>query len=164
MTPNIRNILIGIAIAIIAYFAWHLFSGGDAEAAINARLDRLEEIARKEGKESPIQAFGSAKKAAGFVIEKPYIELLPGMEPVGNRESLAGALAAARGRADTIELDFTNRSIDVAESGDRALVLVRTMASGNAFGESRNYNARFRMEWEQIDGEWLITRVERLDD
>ncbi len=164
MKPQVRNILIGIAIAVVAYFAWQIFMGEDAETEINHQLDRLEEIALKTGKETTFQSFGSAKKAAGFVIEKPYIELLPGMRPIDSRDSLAGALTASRGRVDTLEVNFTNRSIDVADSGDRALVLVRASAKGQAFGEKQSYSAKYRMEWEEVDGEWLIVRVERLDD
>lgn len=164
MNPQVRNGLIGIAIAAVVFFGWQWFRGGDAEAAINAQLDALEVIAHKEGKESPFQSFGTARKAANFAIERPYIELLPGMSPVDSRESLATALAAARGRADTIDVNFTNRRIDIADTGDRALVLVNASVRGNAFGETRNYNARYRMQWEEVGGDWLITRVERLDN
>lgn len=163
MNPNLRNVLIGLAIAAVAFFAWKFFSGGDAEAAINARLDALEEIAHKEGKESPFQAFGAAKKAANFAIERPYIELLPGMSPVDSRDSLATALAATRGRADTIDVSFTNRSIDIADVGDRALVVVNVSVKGNAFGETRSHSGKYRMQWEEIGGDWMITRVERAD-
>lgn len=140
-----------------------MMGGDDAESAINKQLDELEELISKTGDESQFEVLGKAKKASGYVIENPYLEVLPGYSVVGDREALTGMLASLRGRATTADVDFSGRQITINDSGNSALVNLTVSARAEGFGDDGKHRAKYRMEWVEQDGDWLIARVELLE-
>lgn len=155
------SIVAGLVVVIIV--AVFVFRGNDAESAINNRLDELEELASKTGPESQFEVLGKAKKAAGYVTETPYLELLPGTPVIGERDDLTGLMASMRGRVTSAEVSFSGRQISVGDSGDSALVNLTVKAKAEGYGTDRTHQARYRMDWRKINGEWLIDRVELLE-
>ncbi|WOO39457.1 hypothetical protein [Rubellicoccus peritrichatus] len=151
------------AIVVIAVIAYFLIGGDDAESAINKRLDELEALASKTGKESQFDMLGKAKKASGYVVEQPYLELLPGYDIVGDRDALTGMLVSLRGRVSTADVDFSGRQISIGDSGKTALVNATVSAKAEGYGDGRTHRSKYRMEWVEQNGDWLIARVELLE-
>ena len=152
-----------IAIAVLVYF---FLPRDGAESAINTRLDTFIERLEKNSPETELVSLGEGRDVARFFTESPVFQ--PGVRYAGNRltsrDQIASMIAYARIQAETIEVSASNRSLDVAETKDRAVMRLTGEAEALVGGQRERMRNRYEITWIKQDGDWYIDKVILLDD
>jgi len=148
------------AILLVAAFIYLFLPQNDAEAIINARLDSLVEFLEKQQPETQFVSMGEGRRASRFFTENPSVNPgLRGTPRLTSRDQIAALVARVRIQADTIEIDATSRSLDIAETGDRAVMRLTGKATATVGPQTRTNRNRYELTWIKREGDWLIDRV-----
>ena len=156
-----KSALVGgvVVIAVAAAVFWFLRGGDGDVAAINERLDQLEALCSKRGKESPIASAAQARKVSLFFVQRPDVNV-PRLGRHTGQDAIAGAITGLRTMVQTAEVRFGARQIDVdAETGRAVAGVTATVEARTRAGTDERYQDRFRIEWEKVEGVWFIRRV-----
>jgi len=149
-----------VALAVIAVLvAWLAVRWMDPARAIHRRLDQLESLLSKEGREEQIATFGVARQVAKLFAPGFVVLAAPYEGQISGQQQLVGAVHRYRTTGDRMVAVIDQREIEVREnrtaiSTFRATV---TMTIGDRTGRD---SFRVLVQWQDDDGEWLINRLE----
>ncbi|MBC2593593.1 nuclear transport factor 2 family protein [Ruficoccus amylovorans] len=157
--------LAGISALIVAVVLGFILLGrDDDEQQIHRRLDKLEQLGSKPANETQLQSLGAARQIADFFTEDAEVRLIPQLSRTTDRKELTGAMAGIRTRVSSSDVSLGNRTVNVSEDGQRASVLLTATATVVIGGDSERHKDRYLIEWQKVDGDWLISRVQPAND
>lgn len=161
-----QNVKIAAVVVLIAAGAAVLLLWGrsDDETLIHRQLDSLAGRLSKDSGESQIEGIGQARHIAGFFTERPEIQIFPGASQIYTREQLASTAVGLRSRASSLDVDFGRRRVTVSDDGRQAVAEFNARVVTVFPRQQETHRGRYRTEWRKEGGDWLITRVQRVED
>ncbi len=162
---NLRTIIPALLLLGAAvYFGYYYFWLEDDERAIHGRVDRLVELASKDGEETVFVGIGRARDIADHFAGEVRLDMgRPFPSGRADRDELTAAIGQARANVDQLRLRVSDRELEIDDDGRRAVMELTGHGDLTARqGQGREVR-RFRVEWVKEDGEWLIEKIELLD-
>jgi len=163
MKTMLPRVLIVAGIALVAVFFWLFYNRDDIETVINKRLDEVVALVEVTGEESPFFIVGQARELQNYLSAEPRIIVGSPLPEINNRQEMIGIVAQFRQSISTMAVRIVNRSLDVAEDEQSAIMEVSAEATVTYAGEPGRERRRFRLEWILEEGEWVISRAELLE-
>ncbi len=153
-----------LLLAAALYFGARYLWLEDDERVIHGKVDRLVELAGKDGEETVFVGIGRARDIADHFAEEFWLDLgRPFPSGRSSRDELTGAVAQARGNVNELRLRVSDRDLEIEEGGERAVMKLTGHGHLTARSEQGRDARRFRIEWVKEEGEWVIEKVELLD-
>ena len=145
-------ILVGIVVAIFAYFAFP-----SREQRVHAALARATEVLKaKPGEDAAMRRARLDRELLPLLAPNVHLEI-PGIAAASNRTSVIERVAAlTAGRAPVIQLEHIEIRF---ERRDRASAKFDAVVSDSQAGDLRGDARRVRAELEEQGSDWLIASV-----
>ncbi len=163
---HVRLIILLVAVLGAAgYFGYRYLWLADDERILHGKVDKLVELAEKEGEETLFSSIGTAREIAGHFTEEFVVSMgRPFPEGRQDRDEFAAVIHQARSSAGDLRFRVSDRDLVVAEDGGSAVMELtgHGIARFHEHGR-RDESRRFRVEWIKEEGDWLISRVELID-
>ncbi len=155
---------VAVLLAAVLYFGYRYVWLEDDERILHGRVDRLVELASKDGGETAFVEASRARDIAEHFTEEFHLDLgRPFPSGRFTRDDLTAAVVHARRNASRLRLRVSDRRLELDGEGGRAVMELtghgRMEGGRGEAGEAR----RFRIEWVRQEGEWGIDRVELLE-
>jgi hypothetical protein len=147
------------AIGAAGLWGWRACSASP-EKAIRQRLGDLARTASFGPKESGLARMLDCDKLAGFFAANAEVKLEVGntFENLNGRENLREAAMSARLAFPSLQVDF--QDMNIAVGADRQSAEVDLTALGKVPGEPDPQVCELKFLLKQIEGDWMIRRVE----
>ncbi len=162
---NLRILIPAVLVAGAAlYFGYFYLWLEDDERIIHSKVNRLVEVAGKDGNETVFVGVSRAREIADHFSSDFSLDLgrpFPG--GVSGRDELTAAIVQVRANAQELSLRATDRQLEIAEDGESAVMELTGRGSLSHSGGEAREARRFRVEWIREDGDWKIETVELLD-
>jgi hypothetical protein len=148
------------ALAALGVWLWSVLFPGP-EKVIRQRLATLARTASSSANESDLTRLAAAQGVAGFFATN--VELNVDLPEIGqrssvDREEIAQAALAGRARAGGLTVRFPDINVTVAP--DKQSAVADVTVDADVRGEHDALLQEMKFTLRQIDGQWLITRVE----
>ncbi len=158
-----RNIqrTVGVLLVMIAVLAVRHYRQDHMQ--IRRGFDRMVELARKRGPESPIAAAARAERFSGWLADKVTVQDVPYAGTLAGRNDVRAAFFQWRALADSIRLEVYDREVDVAPDhlSARLRATVIAEASGRLAGDE--LVREFEVDWRKIEGKWRVAAVRSVE-
>jgi hypothetical protein len=155
----LRLILLA-AVAALGVWLWTVLFPGP-EKIIRRRLVQLARTVSSSPNESDLTRLAAARSVAGFFAPQVELKLtVPELSQHSSmdREEITSMVLMARSRAGGLRVNFPDINITVAP--DRRSAVVTLTVEANISGERDRLLQEMKFTLRQVDGQWLITRVE----
>jgi hypothetical protein len=155
----LRLILLA-AVAALGVWLWTVLFPGP-EKIIRRRLVELARTASSSPNESDLTRLAAARSVAGFFSDPVELKLtVPelGQHSSMDREEIARLVYMARSRSGGLRVIFPDINVTVAP--DRRSAVVNLTVDANISGERDRLLQEMKFTLRQVDGQWLISRVE----
>jgi len=151
-----------LAAALLALGMWlwsFLFPG--PETVIRRRLAEVARAASFGANEGPLARLSNVTKLAGYFSADIEVNLDLrgyGQRTLSGRDEITQAAMGARSGVSTLKVEFLD--VTVALESDRQSAVVDLTAKAWVPGEKDFTVQELKFTLKNIDGEWLITRIE----
>ena len=155
-----QQLLVGILIVGLGIGAW-VFLSASPEKQIRKRMNQLEEAISFGESDGMISAALSLDELTGFFTEDVYVRVAALGERVvviQGRDAILERAKAARVMIDSLDVDFLDVTVTVAE--DERSALVETTGSAKEAGSNERWIQDLRIQFILTDEGWLISSVE----
>lgn len=156
----VRRSLGLLVLAALALWLWSVLFPGP-EKVIRQRLTAVAETASFAPNEGALTVAGNVAKLVGYFSADAEVAFdAPGRGPyvLVGRDEMRQAALAARGALRSLAVEFLDVNVTLAP--DKLSATVDLAARGKIPGEPDFYVQEMRFTLKQINGEWLIVRVE----
>ena len=163
MRRHALRVLVVLALAGLAVFAWRTREGGE-ERRIRERIEAL----RTEVNASTLDGLGTAGRAAqigSYFTGDAVVELGGASVPIRGRETLMDMAARLQPRTAAFRLDLDDVGIELVPGGTAADVMLtasfvrRSISTGEESRDARE----FAVVLVKTDGTWRISRITAID-
>lgn len=163
MTAAFRALAGILALLVVIWGVRALFP---SEARrIRQRLDELAETASIEAGEPPLVRMSRAARIGRYFIEDAVVDLGDPFRPIRGREAVIGAAARIPVRQEGVTFEFVDVQVVVPPDEQTATVRLTAQSSGLDFrtGDHVIEARELDMTLRQLEGEWLIARVDGIE-
>ncbi|GHB99090.1 nuclear transport factor 2 family protein [Cerasicoccus arenae] len=161
LQQNLKVALGVIGLAAIALF--FILSGESGpEGAINSRLDDLCELVSYEQRAPQLAQITTTKKLSGYFTEKPYLIAWPGQAAITDQNAVSGMFMYLLKYASEAEVSLGSRQMTL-QNETSAIVTANVTAKAKVNGETERHSGRYRIELEEVDGNWLISSAQPIN-
>lgn len=155
--------LLGVIAALAVWGYFRLFPSD--RTLLEKRTRAVAKAVSFEGSEGTVRRMLSAQSLGGYFTSNVVIRVNWGrsgrVESVGGRQDLVQGVMQMRARWRGLKLSVYDLEARVGESGESGEVDVTALAE--VTGDSGSTVQRLRLNWEKIDGVWLIREVRTLE-
>jgi hypothetical protein len=147
-------------LVVLGLWAWHLLFP-NPRTVIHNRLNRLARLASFSAREGNFGRVAAIERMRGFFANNVEVVVeIPGTEThtFNNRDELMQAALAARSSTSSIAAKFIDIKIELSRGDQSAIVDLTLQASVSGDSDAVVQELRFTLN--EIDGDWLITRIE----
>lgn len=150
--------LLALAVAV-----WLFNQLGGEERRIRARLDELAALLDKDGPESPLVAAATARSVSAM-FARDFEVALEGYGSATGPQQIAQALLRYRSPPERIDVTFRDVEIEL-DAGERSAEMSALgVAVATTDGSLSRRRFRFALRWIREDREWVIRRVELIEE
>ncbi len=163
MQGRVSYLLYGVL--VVAVTVWLFGQLGGERRQIEKRLDTLQALLGKEGSESPLTAANKAHTVGSLFAREFEVNLGGyGSAAASGRQQIAQALLRYRTPPSRVEVTF--RDIDIQlDADDRGADMTTTgIAAATIDGNLSRRRFRFAFRWVKEGREWVIQRVELIEE
>ncbi len=156
----ILRIIAGLALLALALWLWSVLFPGP-EKRIRQRLEAAAQAASFGSGEGPLVIASNVSKLTDCFSQDAEISFdAPGhgRQTLNGREEIQQVALGARQAIGSLKVEFLDLNITVAN--DKQSADVDLTAKGKVRGEANFYVQEMKFTLKQINGDWLITRIE----
>jgi len=156
---RLLQIVLLLAAALAGYFLW-IWAHPTPEEAIRKQMEKLSETLVAKPGEGNFARVAGINKTLSFFTPNIYIngEGIPQVnESIQGQTELQQALFAARSRLDGA---ITFHEIHVQVGQEKTNARVNFHAVARLSGQNEPYSQDLKAEFANVDGKWLISRVD----
>ncbi len=149
----------------IAVAVWLFSQIGGEKRQIEKRLEALQVLLDKDGTESPLSAANKAHSVGAFFAREFEVALGGyGSGAATGRQQIAQALLRYRTPASRVDVTFRDVDIQLDATERGADMTAIGVASATVEGNPSRRRFRFAFRWIKDDREWVIQRVELIEE
>lgn len=142
---------------------YRVFFPGD-EAEILKLLDELEAAAAFKASTKPLSQMGNAAELAGFFTEDAEIRAKGpggGMRAIAGRAQLQQIAFSAQSMVGGLRIRFEDIVLELGPTDEEASCRLTAIATGG--GDPNPWVQILQFNFREVDGDWLVARVEPVD-
>jgi len=148
-----------IILSVLGVVLGYLYTQIDWESrAVRNQLNGLINLVEKDGAVSTFEAVGRSRKLTNFFAEDASVEYFPGRRLPKDLDAMSGAFLSVWGNIDKANVRVTRHEVEVDESEAESLVTASCSVIFEG-SEQMGDTIKYRINWIQVDGDWLITSV-----
>jgi len=162
LKPVIRITLLALALAG-GVWLWRVLFPGD-EALIRGQLQELAEVATYPPNEAPLAKVTKATRLGGFFTVDVEIDIAPWSYRrvvINGRDELRQAAVGARNLVSWLTVGVEAVTVTLGPGEDQATANFTLV--GRTSGNPDRQTQPMRVDFRQVDGEWLIRRAETVE-
>ena len=149
-----------LVLAGLAFWGWRVWFPGP-EQIIRKRLAELARLASVAPQEPPLKKLATAQQLAGLFTRDTQISVdIPGRSTftISGRDEVRDNALGARALGSSFTVEFVDVTVNVAP--DRQNAVARLTAKANIPGDSMPQVQELKLDFKQVDNDWLINRAE----
>ena len=149
-----------LVLAALGIWGWRVWFPGP-EQIIRKELNQLAQLASVAPHEAPLKKLATAQQLAAFFTKDTQISVdIPGRSTftINGRDEVRDNALGSRALGSSFTVEFIDVNITVAP--DRQTAVVRLTAKANIPGDTVPQVQELKLDFKQVDKDWLINRVE----
>lgn len=151
-----------VVAAVVLYFSYSWFWPKSDEDIIFGHVDKIVELASKEGEESQFASIGRARDIEKFFVSNPHVDVGRPLPVIRDRDEITAIIHHFRASAQRLEVEVSGKELEITPEGDRAVLRLLATGSGEASGYRLDEARHLLIDWVRQEGDWLIEKVEVL--